>query len=39
MTLALLIARSSLPNFQTMCVIAGIIAVIGGIFYSRMSMS
>jgi hypothetical protein len=39
MTLALLLARSSLPSFQTMCVIAGIIAVIGGVFYSRMSMS
>jgi hypothetical protein len=39
MTLALILARSSLPSLQTMMVIAGIIAVIGGILYSRMSMS
>jgi hypothetical protein len=39
MELALIFARNSLPSMQTMFVIAGIIAVIGGIFYSRMSMS
>jgi len=39
MSLFVLLARSSLPSTQTMFVIAGIIAVIGGILYSRMSMS
>ena len=40
---ALIFARSSLPSMQTIFVIAGIIAgiiaVIGGVLYSRMSMS
>jgi|DEB0MinimDraft_3_1074331.scaffolds.fasta_scaffold154502_1 hypothetical protein len=39
MELALIFARSSLPSMQTIFVIAGIIAVIGGVLYSRMSMS
>jgi vacuolar-type H+-ATPase subunit I/STV1 len=39
MELALVFARSSLPSMQTIFVIAGIIAVIGGVLYSRMSMS
>ena len=34
-----ILARSSLPSTQTMFVVGGIVAVICGIFYSRMSMS
>ncbi len=39
MPMLILLARSSLPGLQTIYVIAGILAVIGGILYSRMSMS
>ncbi len=39
MPMLILLARSSLPSLQTIYVIAGILAVIGGILYSRMSMS
>jgi len=39
MPMLLLLARSSLPSLQTIYVIAGILAVIAGILYSRMSMS
>ena len=39
MPLFILLARSSLPSLQTLYVIVGILAVIAGIFYSRMSMS
>jgi len=35
----ILFARSSLLSLQTIYVIAGILAVIAGVLYSRMSMS
>ncbi len=39
MPLFILLARSSLPSLQTLYIIAGILAVIAGVLYSRMSMS
>jgi len=39
MLMLILFARSSLPSLQTIYVIAGILAVIAGVLYSRMSMS
>lgn len=39
MDACIILARSSLPSMQTMFVVGGIVAVICGIFYSRMSMS
>lgn len=35
----ILFARSTLPSLQTIYVIAGILAIIVGVLYSRMSMS
>ena len=39
MLMLILFARSSLPSLQTIYFIAGILAVIAGVLYSRMSMS
>ena len=39
MPIFILLARSSLPSLQTLYIIAGILAVIAGVLYSRMSMS
>ena len=39
MLMLILFERSSLPSLQTIYVIAGILAVIAGVLYSRMSMS